>query len=160
MEIRKVALTVSPRLQLGNPINILREHCRIYFKDMLNIGEFMLYPEFTDNGRLHYHGMVWIKDQIKWYKKTLPTLNQLGYVMVKNHIDDGWEDYILKNWQVSKQVLGLEESINNEYVKNIVSQFKKKQNIIKDYVAKLDGKPNKESVVSLLNKLNSDQESE
>lgn len=154
MEIRKVALTVSPQLQRGNPVPILKHHCSVYLYSLVNVGEFEIYPEFADNGRLHYHGIVHIKDPIKWYKHCLPTLNNLGFVVVKNNINEGWEEYIKKNWAITQRVFELEGPINRDYVIEQHNLFKKKQNLIKDYIRHLDGLPTTKQAATLIDQLN------
>lgn len=44
---------------------------------------FVIYPELSEDDRLHYHGIVRIDDYKKWYKQTKYKLTALGYISVK-----------------------------------------------------------------------------
>lgn len=44
---------------------------------------FILKPELTLQGRIHYHAMLRITDKIKWYKNVLPQLNKYGRMRVE-----------------------------------------------------------------------------
>lgn len=45
------------------------------YTDCLNnkaIGEFLLVPEVTEGGRLHFHALIELKDKVKFYKTFVP----------------------------------------------------------------------------------------
>lgn len=78
------AITISPphrpcsvtSLYTTDKINIsriLKRSCRL----------FSVTPEFSSDFRLHYHGVIIIKDYIKWFYKTLPILNKIGFTKIK-----------------------------------------------------------------------------
>lgn len=64
-----------------------------------------MYPELTVAGNIHYHGVIRVKDKIKWYKKVLPTLRYKGYVCVKKDPDEKWKEYIRKDKDIMERIL-------------------------------------------------------
>lgn len=67
---------------------------------LLKLGtNFILKPELTQQGKIHYHAMLKITDKIKWYKKILPTLNAYGRMRVENIRNaEKCMNYILKEY--------------------------------------------------------------
>ncbi len=98
-----------------------------YLNDIVN---FFICPEATEEGNIHYHGVIInIKNRKKkkWYEKTLPQLKNLGYIKFKpmksihnwvfnyclKHCDDFTymkNNYLMYNYTI-KHVP--QESINN-----------------------------------------------
>ncbi len=72
---------------------------------------YIIVPEFTDNGRLHYHGTVKINDLVKFYRSKYRIDKELGFVKIdkligfKNHLT--WTIYIYKNYGIIKDVYSL-----------------------------------------------------
>lgn len=115
--IGSLALTISPPHRPGKKQELLYYDDYFFIQQLeLCSDHFMVYPEFDSNGRLHYHGVIDVKDQIKWFKKVLPTLQRkVGFTCVKklgSHKDKiGWIVYMSKDWYTSKGVLSLEKPI-------------------------------------------------
>lgn len=75
---------------------------------------FMIYPEYQKyTSRLHFHGVIKLKDLIKWHKSTRRQLARMGFVHVKGLLtfEDRfkWAHYIKKEWGISKTLLGIDQ---------------------------------------------------
>lgn len=77
--------------------------------------DFRVMPEFTIQGRIHYHGILKIRNFAKWVRSTLPSLRTKGFVKIEtfkeqlNH--DRWVEYMYKSTDTTKEILGCKESI-------------------------------------------------
>lgn len=81
----------------------------------------IFFPEVGNSGsNLHFHGVIWLKDKVKWFKSVLPTLKRNGYVKITT-MNDNWFDYISKDWAIMRPVLDLDEPITEEYLKRIIT---------------------------------------
>lgn len=115
--IGSLALTISPPHRPGRKQELLYYDDYFFIQQLeLCSNHFLVYPEFDDSGRLHYHGIIDVKDEIKWYKKVLPTLQRkVGFTCVKKvtTLKDrvSWIVYMSKQWPVSKGVLSLKGPI-------------------------------------------------
>lgn len=92
-----------------------------------------IFPELTNAGHIHYHGKLWIKDYVKWYKSVLPTLKRNGFVKIKPNPNEGWDEYCNKQWDIFKEVLDLDNPIDITYlskIKKLKDDVKYSQNII------------------------------
>lgn len=90
-----------------------------YITKILNRScEFRIWPEWrVTTGHIHYHGTVWIKDKIKWFKDTIPKLNSLGYKLIKKIDDESkWETYCKKEENIAKDILSIEIPINKPII--------------------------------------------
>lgn len=68
--------------------------------------DWKMYPELTTDGNLHYHGILAIRDKVKWYKKVLPTFKRNGFVKLKKVFDlDEWIAYCRKDLKLMKKIL-------------------------------------------------------
>ncbi len=67
---------------------------------------YIIVPEFSDNGRLHYHGLFNMSDKIKYYKSKYSIDKEIGFVKVerindfKSHLR--WLMYIYKDYNILK----------------------------------------------------------
>lgn len=122
------AITISPpyRLSLNG---IYKTNRFLFFRDKQEIQtglnrcskHYFIYPEITLDGRLHYHGLIRIDDLIKWKRSTITHLRrQLGLVCIKppNKVNEGWLKYCNKEWEQTRQVLGIEEIIYYQNLRN------------------------------------------
>lgn len=115
----KLALTISPPQRLVGKKHLFKSQLELYNSDKHAIqfaltdvsNEYEIYPEFDLTGRLHYHGTIILKDKIKWYKKACQQLKNIGYICVKDNVNDGWNQYILKEWETTKAVLEIDSPI-------------------------------------------------
>lgn len=84
-------IKLSPKVQLQRTFRelnkILRRSCKFY-----------LYPEFTPNNAIHYHGIIDIYDSIKWHEVTARTLHKkMGFCCIKTLKDEVWHKYSTKD---------------------------------------------------------------
>lgn len=69
--------------------------------------QYYIYPEFTLQGEIHYHGFIQSINECD-YQKMLPKLKQFGYIYMKA-IDNYpiWIDYCQKHKKDMEQLLGI-----------------------------------------------------
>lgn len=106
-----LALTISPPYRVGNHIELFKRDLKRFSKLKVY---YKVYPEFTDNGRLHYHGYI-DKSNLSVYLKDIEYLQlKFGYVCMKpiKH-KTGWDKYITKEWNITKKYLGLKCPIDS-----------------------------------------------
>lgn len=81
---------------------------------------YIVYPEFTSQCRLHYHGIIRITDKIKWIRSVFGSLLKqlrmdhkcVQFRMIKSfnsHLR--WLWYIRKHWDTTKRVLRIESPL-------------------------------------------------
>lgn len=106
-----IALTISPRPRLGDT-TFHYDQDRFLIRKILNrcTDHYLIYPELDKNYRLHYHGVVFIKDKIKWFKSSKKTLEvHFGFIKVEviptfeRHF--GWIQYMRKDWWYCQEIL-------------------------------------------------------
>lgn len=115
---KPLELTMSPRAQYN--------YTRVILSKLLNIStfDFALVPEFTLAGRIHYHGILKIKNFAKWVKDTLPPLRRLGFIKLENKISIKWTQYIYKSLPDTRVILGLNE---NSSITIVVTKYDYKE---------------------------------
>lgn len=87
---------------------------------------FVISPEFTMNGRIHYHGLLKIYDKIKWYKQTLPSLKYEGMVKVETiKYYQKCDDYIKKDVKMMKEILNIDLPIDDSRKEFMINKSKK-----------------------------------
>lgn len=98
---------------LRTPKGRFRRTAPILTKILGRSAEFILVPEWrATNGSIHYHGVIFIRDRIKWLKSTLSQLKDQGFVLIKK-IDnmDKWVDYFVKEAHIAEDILGVKMPI-------------------------------------------------
>ena len=82
--------------------------------------DYEIYPEYrVSNGSIHYHGTIDIKDKIKWYRRTLVRLKNLGFYKIKEIEDlQGWNKYCEKELNISKAILEVPLPLKNKMWKH------------------------------------------
>jgi len=108
------ALTITPPYSVNSIRYDYYNHHKI-LKRYLNLcsSHYILYPEITTSGRLHYHAVIHLDDKIKWFKKSKNALKRIGFVKLDpiltqlDHIR--WLVYIRKEWPTTSGVIGLEQ---------------------------------------------------
>lgn len=129
LEVRPIAFTWCPNNafhtndpQLGYSMAIqVLKNIRLVSKN------FVIYPELTHQGNIHFHGKIYISDPIKWFKSVLPKLKKNGFVKIKTNLNVGWDEYCGKQWDIFKDVLDLDKPIDYEYLSKI-RKLKEPQN--------------------------------
>lgn len=98
------------------PLHFLQKNPSYYsqFKDswetlrseLEGVGNSYVVPEFTLNGQIHYHGMIEVKDRVKYFKLIRYWRKQLGHNLFKTITNrPEWEKYISKDIDVVKQLI-------------------------------------------------------
>lgn len=105
-----VAITWTPRPSSSNvavdPLNTYLYHIVTYLSEIRHCSKkFLVYPEFNKKQHLHYHGIIWIHDIISFHRKVIPKLQSKGFVLVKNNPDEGWRNYIKKDYEEMETIL-------------------------------------------------------
>lgn len=116
--IRALALTISPpeRVNKWNALKSIFINDKIFINQQLRkcSKSYYVYPELDDNGRLHYHGTIMVQDMVKWKKSVLPSFKRvLGFTKVKTIVDEPnekkWHEYCSKEWELTQEILGLDD---------------------------------------------------
>lgn len=102
------ALTWAPNpkhLKENQEINYRNHLVKIFSKFHRACSMFIICPELTLQGNIHYHGIFQVKDEIKWFKYILPTMKRQGFIKVKQ-IDDlpKWSKYIIKKLPIMAEM--------------------------------------------------------
>lgn len=116
--MKKIGLTISPPIRTNNKMS--NPNKMIYDQDIIQITQilkynkissYIIYPEFDEKGRLHYHGKLNLDNNqyIRYHKHAIHKFRQIGFVdskLIKTHIDSlRWLTYISKNWLTTKEIL-------------------------------------------------------
>lgn len=101
------SLTISPRYYKFNPRRLLKVQKEEIIRQLNKCSSYYcLYPEFDDVSRLHYHGVIKIKDMVKWHHIKYK-VDKVGFAKLKKmkghkeHLR--WLVYSMKNWPVNKK---------------------------------------------------------
>lgn len=96
------AITISPPYRKRSP-DYLYSDDKLVIRRLLNkcSRHYLLYPEFDERSRLHYHGIVYIHDLVKWHKHVKHNIDRMiGFTLIKKirTIDEhiGWINYCKK----------------------------------------------------------------
>lgn len=78
---------------------------------------FILYPELTLAGHLHFHGIVKVEDRIKWYRQVLPNIKLHGFVCIKEITNyQGWIEYCSKDQEHMTKILKVDIPFTEDHV--------------------------------------------
>lgn len=142
--IKEYGITIT----FKNPLELTHTPKSMYYYTRVIISKYMgestidfrLMPEFTIQGRIHYHGIFKIYKFNKWVKTTLPRLRNLGYCKIETFKESTnktrWTDYMYKNTNETKNILGFKDDISIEVNINDYKQWKLKQPDIETFVGK------------------------
>ncbi len=95
------SMTISPPYRFNRPTYLYNEDIP-KIKRWLNkfSRHYVIYSEFDDESRLHYHLSVWIHDLIKYHKTKYLLNNKLGFIktkLLKTRLDLlRWHIYCIK----------------------------------------------------------------
>lgn len=74
----------------------LKDSCKSYY----------IYPELTENGNVHIHGYLFVKDRIKFYRSFLPLCKRMGHTKIKTkNIDSKWVEYCQKDQDLMTEMM-------------------------------------------------------
>lgn len=85
-------------------------------------GYYILYPEITETGRLHFHGVITVTNEVKWKKETIQWLNKIGFIKLENFYKNGftgklrWMCYCRKEFHQTQQVLDIKQPIVHQKI--------------------------------------------
>lgn len=129
----------SPRRQYKMLLNWILLTAFKYFD------KFVFIPELNKNGNVHIHGWYLLRDKIAYYKHFLPRCKQLGWVLVKDKVNDGWFEYLEKELDQTIEILGndLPIPLTHFNCRNYRDMFKK---------VKLKHLPTKLTIIDMFNK--------
>lgn len=139
----KYFITISPPYRAERPQSLYEQDRYIICKYLNQCSKYYcLYPEFSKDSRLHYHGIIRLDDPIKWYKNKHVIDKVLGWTKLieiksfKEHIRS--LIYSQKNWASTRYLL--EEPIIYRSLKRrksiqVAEDIKKKT--IYDYLDKV-----------------------
>lgn len=107
---RTFAITISPRLWVGTPRYVHNNHIRPIRRYLNQISDhYCLYPELADaTARLHYHGVIVVKDYIKFKHLKESFFRNIGMLKLDplkdnmNHLR--WLCYCMKEWAGNKRL--------------------------------------------------------
>lgn len=92
--------TLGQNMRQISPVNTQFTHVLPFIKEFLNkcCYDYELWPELHQSGDVHFHGILDIKDKIKYYKTLKKHTERIGNVLLKN-IDDmaKWKEYCGKD---------------------------------------------------------------
>lgn len=115
-----LAFTLSPPYRFTNGTKLKNPNRHLYDEDRISIksilryircGTYIIYPEITNTGRLHYHGIINLdKNQnVRFHKYAFYKLKLLGMVDIKvlNTFKDRlrWIIYMTKEWGYTQELL-------------------------------------------------------
>lgn len=115
-------------------------YTRVYISKILGEScvDFRIMPEFTIQGRIHYHGILKIKNFAKWVRSTLPSLRAKGFIKIetfkKQENHDRWVTYMYKSKDDTKDILKIKGDI--EVTMKDYKDWKAKEPTIERFVGK------------------------
>lgn len=120
----KQYITISPPPQPESPKDTYsRWYLPLIIKLKPCTTEFILYPEIDETGRLHYHGILTVKDWAQLYRYAYPYIRKnIGFIDIRKSKPNrlGWLIYCMKNWAQTQELLDIKEPI---YRKRISSKM-------------------------------------
>lgn len=95
-------------MRVGSPRDLYKEDT-IYIRRQLNkfSNLYIIYPEFDNTERLHYHGIITITDNVKFHK-TNYLLGKLGFtkwIKIKSNKENLRSTiYSMKDWALNRHI--------------------------------------------------------
>lgn len=96
--IKAITVTLGPSFRKLS-INLqLKETGALIYDCLKDIGDFLISPEFHEDGNLHWHLYLFIEDKIKYYKMIHKLELSVGQCLIKNVFDlADWKKYVTKS---------------------------------------------------------------
>lgn len=114
----KMFITISPPPRLGKPSVLYGDDMHVIQWVLRKIKRYIIYPEFDEKRRLHYHGMIIMtaSERCTLYKECIPKLTSLlGYVDTSEpkNFNENLRTvlYCQKEWNDTKHILDIESPI-------------------------------------------------
>lgn len=125
-----LAITVSPPyrcrgLKRRNPHRHVYDDDQFQIKSIFKynrIKKFIIFPEFDNKGRLHYHGTLELNrcEYVRFNRHAIFKLQEIGFVDVKKLITFTdklkWNMYCRKDWHISQEILEITRPIWNNNI--------------------------------------------
>lgn len=124
--IKKIALTISPPDRSSKKYPLINQHKFTYDDDKHLIEQIMkynriktyiIYPEFDDKGRLHYHGILTLdhNEQVRFHRHAIHKLRKMGFLDISTleslKANIRWILYMSMEWSITKEILEIENPI-------------------------------------------------
>lgn len=125
----KFFITISPSYRSAAPKVLYAQDMFLIHKYLNPCSDhYILYPEFSDESRLHYHGIILFKDVIKFHKTKHLIDKTIGFtkiVRLKSHEDHlRVLIYSMKGWPATRSLLGAPiMPKKNKKIKKIVTDY-------------------------------------
>lgn len=130
------SITISPPYRLFSPEYLYNEDIpkiRRWFKKFSK--HFILFAEFDESSRIHYHGTIYIDDLIKFHKTRYHFQYRVGFVktkLLRTFIDLlRWTYYIRKDYHLMYKDFPF--IMHTAVTKRIIIKLPPKQLTIMDY---------------------------
>lgn len=118
----KYSITISPPHRSDkNSGEIYQEYKKIIINTFASFAvKYIIYPEYSMDGRLHFHGIYQIHDLIK-FKRLIYRIRKIGMVKIdrlKTFNDQlKWIIYCQKEWALTRKVLRIRFPISPVFLK-------------------------------------------
>ncbi len=84
LETKIYSITISPHYRFNDPTYLYNEDIRIIIRWFRKFSKhWILFTEFDEASRIHYHGTIYIHDMIKFHKTRWYLNQKLGFVKIK-----------------------------------------------------------------------------
>lgn len=101
---------------------------------------FMVIPEMTLQGRIHYHAIIKIEDKIKWHRQTMPAFNKWGRFDIQKikNIDNVYRYLLKENVEYceifNKSYIVYHNGTQFKYTEDPINEVKELSKCINKYV--------------------------
>lgn len=107
---KEYAITITPNPRLYDTCNTVKQYQRMkddIYKHYRHIASrLVLYPELSKQGNIHFHGLIEIKDYVKFYKMLKKHNTCIGFRLVKELTDPVvWLEYCVKDRLLMQTIL-------------------------------------------------------
>lgn len=126
----RIALTVTYRNHYaGNPMQQFKDSLKPLARNLARCAKrFQLAPELTINGDVHYHCLIEVDNEYRWFRYIHPWLKRQGFIKVKlcknTH---GWLKYMTKNGKAyTRKMFKLEHpTIDQDNIRSYLKEHRK-----------------------------------
>lgn len=98
-------------------------------------------PEFTESGRIHYHGVYKPSTKyktLKMYEK----LRKTGYIKIERKVSHNWHEYIIKDYKDTSKLIGLSNiTVDNDMHTRMEAIDKQRRLTIEQFVKVTSNEP-------------------
>lgn len=132
----RIALTVTYRKHYSNnPMQQFKDTLPPLARNLARCAKrFQLAPELTLDGNIHYHGLIDIDNEYRWFRYIQPWLKRQGFYKAKVPKNlHGWLKYMTKaGSKYAIKMFDLQDTyINESNIKDYLKKFRKTKHQIK-----------------------------